>query len=701
VTISTGERQIRGTCPLDCPDTCSWVVTVKDGEAIELRAAKDHPYTRGALCVKVNPYLEHTQAPDRLLHPLRRVGRRGEGKFERITWDEAIGEIAERWTAIIEEYGPQAIWPYYGTGTMGMIQGVAGAGRRLWNILGTSQHQMTICAVAGMVGNGYVLGDGKLGMDPETFSESRLVFLWGTNPLFTGHHIWKYIQAARKAGAHVVSIDPIRTRTADSVDEHIAPIPGTDAALALGLLNVVVAKKCEDTEYLTAHTVGWDAFRERIEEYPPSRVAALTGLPEECIVALGERLATTRPTGIKLAMGMQRHAGGGMAVRTISCIPAVTGDWRYPGGGASYHTGGFFPGNWAALWRDDLRPPGTRSLVMTRLAKHLSELTAPPIKALFVYNANPLTSNPDQNSVRRALEREDIFTVVVEHFPTDTVDYADIVLPATMQTEHADLHNAYGHLYLSWNEPAVEPAGECLSNSEIFRRLARRLGLTEPCLYESDEAVARQVLESDHPALEGITLERLKEEGWLRLNYPRPYAPFASGQAPTPSGKIELYSERALADGYDPLPGYTPPLENTQTGTSLSERYPLLLLATASQHFLNSIFVNKPDLADKAGEPTIILHPTDAEGRGLEAGDYARVYNDRGEFEVKIDVNDVVRPGVVATTKGHWPRTLRGGTNMNATVDERDADMGGGAVFHDNRVEVARVERTGADVGGR
>jgi anaerobic selenocysteine-containing dehydrogenase len=691
VADTGAERRIRGTCPLDCPDTCSWVVTVKDGHATELRAAKDHPFTRGALCVKVNPYLEHTQAPDRLLYPLRRIGARGEGRFERITWDDALDEIADRWKALIAQHGPQTIWPYYGTGSMGMIQGVAGAGRRLWNVLGTSQHQMTICAVAGMVGNSYVLGDGKLGMDPETLSESRLILLWGTNPLFTGHHIWKYIQAARKQGAYVVSIDPIRTRTAESVDEHVAPIPGTDAALALGLLNIVIANGAEDSDYLSRHTLGWEAFRARIEEYPPERAAELTGLTADQIVSLGERIATTRPTGIKLAMGMHRHAGGGMAVRTICSIPTVTGDWRYPGGGASYHTGGFFPGNWTALWRDDLRPAKTRTLVMTRLAKHLTEAKNPPITSLLVYNANPLASNPNQNNVRRALDREGIFTIVIEHFPTDTVDYADIVLPATMQTEHCDLHNAYGHLYLSWNEPAVEPPGECLPNSEIFRRLAHKLGLTEACLYDSDEALAAQVLDSDHPALNGVTLDVLRQRGWIRLSYPEPYAPFADGKAPTPSGKLELYSERALADGHDPLPGYTPPLENVQRGTRLAEQYPLLLLATASQHFLNSIFVNKPDLAAKVGEPTVVLHPADANARELDPGAKARVYNDRGAFEARVEVSDRVREGVVSTTKGHWPRMLSGGSNMNATVDERDADLGGGAVFHDNRVEVERI----------
>ena len=435
---------------------------------------------------------------------------------------------------------------------MGMLQGVAGAGRRLWNVLGTSQHVMTICTIAGGYGTGYTLGDNRVGMDPETFAYSRLILLWGTNTLTTNHHLWKYIEAARRDGAHVVAIDPVRTRTAAAADEHLAPIPGTDAALALGLLHVVVASGREDADFIATRTTGWEAFRRRILEFPPERVSAITGLPRERIVALGERLATTRPTGIRLTMGLQRHAGGGMAVRAITCIPGVTGDWRYPGGGAVYDTRGFFRGDWAALWRDDLRPPGTRRLSMTRLGEALLELTDPPVASLLVYASNPMASVPDQGKVRRGLAREDLFTVVVDNFQTDTADYADLLLPSTMQIEHADLHYAYGHLYLNWNEPAVAAPGECLPHTEIFRRLARRLGVTEPCVYDSDEDLARAVLASGDPALAGITLERLRRDGWARLSVPTPFVPFADG-FPTPSGKLEFVSRRMIEAGLDPL----------------------------------------------------------------------------------------------------------------------------------------------------
>jgi anaerobic selenocysteine-containing dehydrogenase len=522
-------------------------------------------------------------------------------------------------------------------------------------------------------------------MDPETLSEAKLILLWGTNTLTTNHHLWKYIEAARRNGAHVVAIDPIRTHTAEQVDEHISLIPGTDAALALGLLHVVVALGKEDQEFIAAHTVGWDSFRQRIREYPPERVAEITGVSCERIVMLGKRLALTRPTGIRLTLGMQRHGGGGMAVRTISCIPGVTGDWRFPGGGVVYDTRGFFRANWNALWRDDLRPPGTRVLSMTRLAEGLLDLDDPPVQSLLVYGSNPVASVPDQHRVRQGLAREDLFTVVIDHFQTDTADYADLLLPATMQTEHADLHYSYGHLYVSWNEPAVSPPGECLSNSQIFRRLAHKLGLTEPCLYNSDEEMARQVLDSPDPALAGITLERLKREGWARLSVPTPFAPFANG-FPSASGKLEFFSQRMAEAGLDPVPVYTPPYE--AAGGATDPRYPLALIAPASHYFLNSTFANVPALAERQGAPTIVLHPSDAAARNLHNGDTARVYNDRGKFQARVVVSDRVRPGVAASVKGFWPKRVSSVTNANATVAERDSDMGGGAVFHDNRVEV-------------
>jgi anaerobic selenocysteine-containing dehydrogenase len=685
-----GTRQVFGACPLDCPDTCSWVVTVTDGRAVRLQGDARHPFTRGVLCNKVNGYVDYARSPDRLLYPMRRVGPKGAGGFERISWEAALDEIAERLQAVIREFGGEAIWPYVGSGSMGLLQGVYGAGRRLWNVIGTSRHLMTICTIAGGVGTGYTLGDNRVGMDPETLRFSKLIILWGSNTLTTNHHLWRSITTARRNGAHLVVIDPTRTRTADAADSHLALIPGTDAALALGLLHVVLGEGAEDRDFIQRHTLGWDAFRRRILEYPPARVAEICGLPVEAIVELGKRIAHTRPTGIRVTMGLQRHGGGGMAVRTITCIPGVTGDWRYPGGGAGYDTRGFFGVNWAALYRDDLRPRDTRTLSMTRLGEGLLEVTDPPVKALIVYASNPAASVPHQTKIRRALARPDLFTVVVEHFRTDTVEYADIVLPGTMQLEHADIQISYGHLYISWNEPAVPPPGECLPTTEIFRRLARRLGLAEPCLYDEDEEMARQLLDSGHPSLDGITLDRLKERGWMRLNCPEPFVPFADGFF-TESGRLEFHSERMAKVGLDPLAGYTPPYEAAQRNTPLADRYPLALIAGADHYFLNSLFANVADQRKRSGPPAIRVHPEDATARGLTTGDEARVFNDRGAFVALVEVTDRVRQGVVASTKGQWPRFVKGEATVNATVDERDSDMGGGAVYHDNRVEIERV----------
>ena len=687
---SGGTRRVLGACALDCPDTCSWIVTVKDGQAVRLQGDPDHPFTRGVLCNKVNDYIAYTRSPDRLLHPMRRRGPKGGGEFVRVTWDEALDEIAERFGAIAREHGPEAIWPYLGSGSMGLIQGCYGGGHRFWNVLGASQHRVTICTIAGGVGTGYTLGDNRVGMDPETFQFSKLIVLWGSNTLSTNHHLWRSITTARQNGAQLVVIDPVRTRTADAADIYLAPIPGTDAALALGLLNVILAEGAEDREFIDAHTLGWEAFRARILEFPPARVAEICGIPEDAIVDLGKRIAHTRPTGIRIAIGLQRHGGGGMAVRTITCIPGVTGDWRHPGGGASYDTRGFFGLNWPALFRDDLRRSATRSLSMTRLGEGLLDLNDPPIKALFVYASNPLASVPHQSKIRRGLERPDLFTVAVDHFRTDTIEYADIVLPATRQIEHADLQIAYGYMYVSWNEPAVAPPGECLSTAEMFRRLSRRMGFEEPSLYDSDEEIARQLLTSNHPSMAGITLEVLKERGWMRLNYPELFVPFAEG-FPTPSGKLEFFSERMAGVGLDPLAGYTPPYEVAQQDTPLARKYPLALIAGADHYFLNSLFANVEKQLKRTGPPAVRIHPEDAAARDLVNGQEARIFNDRGSFVATVEVTDRVRRGLVASTKGRWPGLVSGHSTVNATVDERDSDMGGGAVYHDNRVEVARV----------
>ncbi|WP_460717752.1 molybdopterin-containing oxidoreductase family protein [Nocardia heshunensis] len=651
--------KVLGACPLDCPDGCSWVVDVQDGKAVGLRGNKDHPVTRGALCVKVNRYLEQVHSPERITHPLRRVGRKGEGRFERISWDEALDEIASRLTGIVDEFDGEAIWPFHGTGSLGYLQGLEGfSGRRFFNTLGASLHDPTICSIAGSTGLNYTLGTAG-GMDPEDLAHSKLILLWGTNPMSSGHHVWKFIQ---DSGAYTVAIDPVRTRTAERCDEHLAPLPGTDAALALGLMHVIVSLGAHDGDYLAAHTEGWDEFRSRIEEYTPERTAAITGLPVADIVALGERIARTRPTAIRASQGIQRHAGGGMALRTLACLPGVTGDWAIPGGGLHYSTSGHFQLDVPALVRFDLLPNPVRTLSMTRMGEALLDTDAPPVKALFVIAANPVGSNPDQRKVIEGLAREDLFTVVLEHFPTDTVDYADIVLPATMQPEHLDVIAAYGNLYLVWNEPAVAPPGECLPTTETFRRLAQRMGMTEPALFDSDEELANQLLKQ-------YDIDRLRADGFLKID-----------PQPVPKDKLRFVSPRAAAAGHDPLAGYTPPADSGDG---------LVLISAASHFFLNTTFGSNPELRRRAGEPRVTLHPDDAAARGIADGDAVTVGNARGSFEAIAEVSDAVRPGVAATPKGRWAKHT-GGATVNATVAERDSDFGGGAVFHDNRVEITR-----------
>ncbi|GII04318.1 molybdopterin-containing oxidoreductase family protein [Planobispora takensis] len=665
-----GELRVLGACPLDCPDTCSWVVTVKDGRAVGMRGNPDHPYTRGALCVKVNRYLEHAGAADRILYPMRRVGPKGSGRFERISWDEALEEISVRLRAIVDEHGGEAIWPYVGTGNLGYVQGAEGiAGRRFWNVLGASRHFLNICSTAGNVGLYHTNGT-PAGMDPETFALSKLILLWGTNTLTSGHHLWKFIQDARAAGAYVVAIDPIRTRTAEQADQHLPIRPGTDAALALGLLHVVLEEGAEDRDYIARHTENWEEFREEILRHTPERVAGITGLPEADIRALGLRLARTRPTGIRATMGIQRHAGGGAALRALSAIPGVTGDWRHPGGGIAYSTSGHV--NLNVDTREDLLAKPVRTLVMTRLAEGLDE----SVKCLWVYMANPMASTSDQNRVRDRLLREDLFTVVMEQFATDTVDYADIVLPATMQIEHMDLHAGYGHMYLLWNEPAVEPPGECLSTTQTFRRLARHMGLTEPSLFDSDLELAEQLLSSGHPSLNGITVDRLRKEGWVRLNVAQPFVPFTEG-FPTPSGRLR----------FPKGPAYVPP----HTASAPDGPYPLTLVTPAAHTFLNSTFGNNPELLRRAKGPRVLVNPQDALDRELTDGQRVRVFNATGAFEAEVEISRKVRPGVVASTKGHWRKLSPGGATVNAVVEERDADMGRGAVYHDNFVEVTPV----------
>jgi anaerobic selenocysteine-containing dehydrogenase len=683
-------RFVQGACPLDCPDTCSWQVEVDDdGRAVGLRGDHDHPFTRGALCGKVNRYLDALHDPDRLLHPLRRVGAKGEGRFERIGWDEAIEVVATNLQRAIDESGAESVLPYYYAGTMGLVQGWS-LGPRLFAALGASRLGATICSAASTAALDATFG-AKVGVDPEDIQHAKLVMIWGGNLLHSNVHQWRFILEARAAGAHIVVIDPLRTDTAERSDEHVQLRPGTDGALALGLMRVVVDEGAHDEEWMQQHTSGWPELAARIEEWPVERAASVCGVPVEQLVTLGRRLAQTRPAVQRLGLGLQRHGGAGAAFRAVLAIPAVTGDWRHVGGGAIGSTGGHFPlATHEVVFPRELETPAARTINMSRLGEALTTYDDPPVRAMVVFDANPAASNPNQLRVRKGLERDDLFTVVLEHRLTDTAMYADVVLPATMQPEHIDLHSAYGHLYLGFNEIAVDAPGECLTNTEIFRRIAAGLGHEHPRLHDTDLELARQLLDTDGCREAGVTLETLRERGWQRtVSYPTGTAPFAAGGFPTASGKVQLYSNELERQGLDPLPGYQPPFEGSDE--SLRERFPLVLLCPANRFFVNSTFASLDWHQRKAGPLAVHLHPDDALERGLDEGDAIVVHNDRGEFEAIVTVDDATAPGVAFLYKSHWPKLLKGGANANATTPERDADMGGAPTFHDNRVEVSGV----------
>ena len=685
---------VRGACPHDCPDTCAMLVTVQDGRAIRVAGDPDHPFTRGFLCTKVNRYVERTYHPDRLLYPMRRVGPKGAGAFARISWDEALREIAERLNDIRSSAdGPQAILPYSYAGTMGILQG-SSIDRRFFHSIGASMLDRTICSMAGTVGMRMTVG-ANIGADPEGLPESDLVLLWGTNTLTSNPHMWPLVLEARERGAPVIAIDPIRTRTAAQCDEWIAIRPGTDAALALGMMHVLLERGLQDDDYIASHTLGFDELRERVKEYSPERVSAITGIPPETIVSLGERYGRARSAFIRVNYGLQRHGGGGMAVRTIACLPALTGHWRRPGGGVQLSSSANFAFNTPVTQRPDLSP-AVRTINMIRLGEALTtpngDVGGPPVRALVVYNSNPAAVAPDRNAVLEGLRREDLFTVVLEHFQTDTADYADILLPATTQLEHWDLHLSYGHHYVSLNRPSIEPLGESLPNSEIFRRLAARMGLDEPSLRDDDLTIIRQALDSPSPNLKGVTLEALMERGWMRLNVPKPYLPFADGAFLTPSGKCELYSARMKQMGLDPLPAFTAPYEFPENVPDLAARYPLTLISSPAHQFLNSTFVNIAPLRRAAREPECLLHPEDAERRGIGVGARVVIHNDRGAFTAVARIESTIRPGVVWAPSIWWGKFAADGANANQTTSQRETDMGRGPVFYDNLVEVGLAD---------
>ncbi len=669
---------VRGACPHDCPDTCALVTTVKDGIAIEVRGNLAHPMTAGVLCTKVSRYAERTHHPERVVKPLRRTGPKGAGHFEPVGWDEALSEIAARLGAIAAR-DPQAILPYSYAGTMGLVQGEAMAGR-FFHRLGASLLDRTICAAAGGEALVHTLG-AKVGMRVEFFAESRLILIWGSNSIASNLHFWRLAQQARRAGARLVCIDPRRTETAEKCDEHVQLQPGTDAALALAMMHELVVNDWLDHDYIARHTLGWEALRERALQWPPERAAAVCGVPVSQIRELARDYGTMSPAAIRLNYGMQRVRGGGNAVRAIACLPALTGAWRHRAGGLLLSNSGRFPARREALQRPDLlgeRRPRTinMSTIGDDLLRSASPAFGPRIEAVIVYNSNPLAVAPDSGRVVQGFAREDLFTGVLEHFQTDTADYADYVLPATTQLEHWDIHGAYGHTDVLLNRPAIAPVGEALPNTEIFRRLASRMGYTDPCFSEDDESLCRTAF------ADVVDFERLLADGFAPL--PVHEAPFAQGGFSTPSGRCEFFSERLARRGMDGLPDHVP---NYETPGS-DARYPLAMISPPARHFLNSSFVNVKSLRDIEGEPVLEISAQDAATRGITSGRVVRVFNDRGDYHCKAIISDRARPGVVNGLGIWWRKLGPRGTNVNELTSQKLTDLGRGPVFYDCLVDV-------------
>jgi anaerobic selenocysteine-containing dehydrogenase len=664
---------------------------VRDGRAVGFRGDPDHPITRGWLCAKVRPYLDRVYAPDRLVYPLRRVGPKGGGAWERTTWEEAIAEITRRWREISAEHGAAAILPYSFSGTLGLVQlGVANA--RLWNRMGVSGLQRAICGAAAETAVTLTVG-GRFAPDARDVRHSKLIVIWGHNPVSTAPHFMPFLREAQRAGAYVVVIDPRRTTTARSADEHLQPRPATDGALALGLMHVLFAEGLHDAEWLRAHSNGWEELRERAVDYPPDRVEAITGIPVERIVALARRYGTTKPTLLKFSDGIQRHGNGGQTCRALACLPAVVGQYGVRGGGLFYSTTDYIAWDSEAVSHRSECPPQPRKVNMNRLGAALTgEVTSPPIMSLYVFAANPVAASPNTGLIVQGLRREDLFTVVHEQFMTDTAHFADIVLPATTQLEQVDLHKPYGQRHLQYNHAAIAPLGEAKSNWDVMRLLAAGMGFNEPWLRQDAEEVLREILDASrprNPLLADVTLERLQAEGTVPYEFGEGLdVPFADGRFPTPSGKVELRCEAMRGFGLDPLPVYEAPAEFTSVAQDDEVDPPLTLLTGAAHHFVTTSMANQPSLLAKEGSPFIEINPSDAAARGIVDGEEVIVSNRRGWCTLRAVVTDDVLPGVVVSPKGRWASLSAGGRTVNWLTPDAIADLAGQSTFHSNRVHV-------------
>lgn len=676
---------ILGACPHDCPDTCSLTTTVIDGVATKVQGNPDHPMTGGVLCAKVSKYTQRTYHADRVLQPLKRSGPKGSSQFIPVSWDEALRDIAQRLHTIAQRQ-PEAILPYSYAGTMGQVQGES-MDRRFFHQLGASLLDRTICASAGSEALAATYG-GKLGMRMEFFAESQLILIWGSNSIASNLHFWRLAQEAKRNGAKLVCIDPRKSETAEKCHEHLQLLPGTDAALALALMHELIVHDWLDHDYIAQHTLGWEALRARTLEWPPERAAQVCGLPVEQIRQLARDYGTTQPAAIRLNYGMQRVRGGGNAVRAIACLPALVGAWRHRAGGLLLSSSGVSPFNKAALQRPQLlgdrRPRTLNMSTIGDVLLHPGDAQfGPQVEAVVVYNSNPVAVAPESAKVAAGFAREDLFTVVLEHFLTDTADHADYVLPATTQLEHWDIHGSYGHTDVLLNRPAIAPEGQARSNAQIFRDLAAQMALLDPAFAaphfsESDEALCRTAL-----AGTAMDFDSLLTQGFAHI--PVAEAPFAQGGFATPSGKCEFDNPRLAALGINTLPDHVP---NYEPPTAA---HPLAMISPPARNFLNSTFANVASLARMEERPLLELHPEDAAARGIADGDRLRVFNARGSHVCHAAVNGRARPGVVVGLGIWWRKQGANGTNVNELTHQQLTDIGRAPCFYDCAVQVERL----------
>jgi anaerobic selenocysteine-containing dehydrogenase len=672
-------------CPHDCPSACSLEVTTENGRLVDVTGNPAHPFTQGVICGKVREYAERVHSPLRVLRPLKRVGPKGEGDFVPISWDEAIDTIATRWRAIIRESGGEAILPFSYAGTMGQVQYFAG--HPLFHALGATRLHRTICVETAYAGWRATMG-AVTGNDSNRMVGSDLVVLWGINAAYSSINVMTLVKQARAKGAHVVCVDPYRTPTAEQADEHLMVRPGTDGALALAVMHVLIAEGLVDRAYVERATHGFDELAKHVRAFTPAWAAPITGLSAGTIVAFARRYGATKRSFLRIGIGLSRHDNGGMTCRTLACLPALTGAWAEPHGGALLSSTQAFTFDYGLLVREDLMPrQAPRTINMIQLGRALTDATlAPPVRALYVYNSNPAAICPNQSLVLRGLAREDLFTVVHEQVLTDTAHYADIVLPATTSMEHLDIYRSFGQLTVQLARPVLPPQGEARPNLAVFRDLARALGVAAEHYAKDEEALIREFLATSTP---GMTYERLARDGWARVEQPDPYLPFADG-APTPSGKVEFVSSSLAQRGLPALPTWTPLSEGPENA-ALAARYPLQCIVPPNRFFLNSSFSQSDLLRRRQRTPRVMMAAGDAAKRGLADGDRARVFNDRGSALFEVSVTDATREGVVVVEGIWWHRFHPGGQNVNVLTSDRVADMGGGPALHSNLVEVERA----------